>query len=591
MDIIARIQEVVNSQIRKLYSKEFSAELIRVYPAKAEHAHDFSIPVFPFAKLIGGNPMEIAEKISGAISESNDLFHSCEGKAGYLNLTLQNAAWLGFVKEILSGKNYGYHQPNGKNTMVEYCGPNTNKPLHLGHLRNVVIGFSVAEILKAAGHRVVKANMINDRGIHICRSMLSYQKFGNGETPSSRGIKGDHLIGEYYVRFEKELKKQIAGLVATGMTEEEAKKEAPLQKEIQQMLLDWEAGKKEVKELWKLMNGWVYEGFAETFNRIGIDFDKNYYESETYLLGKKMVEDGLMKNIFFKKPDGSVWINLTEEKLDEKLVLRADGTSVYITQDLGTADLKWSDYHCEHSVYVVATEQDYHFKVLQAICKKLGRPYAPGIYHLSYGMVDLPSGRMKSREGTVVDADELITEMESTAEVHTKELGKTEGFTEEELKILYHTIAMGALKFYLLRVDPKKKMIFNPEESIDFHGYTGPFIQYAHARIKSILRRIEPSSNELMSDVPLHCAERKLLIEIALFPRVILESADALNPAIVVNYVFQLAQTFNSFYGEVSVLKAESDSLRKWRRQLCEATGMVLASGMKLAGITAPERM
>jgi arginyl-tRNA synthetase len=476
--------------------------------------------------------------------------------------------------------------------MVEYSSPNTNKPLHLGHIRNNLLGFSVAEILAANGNEVIKANLVNDRGIHICKSMLAWQKFGNGETPETSGLKGDHLVGKYYVIFDKEYKKQQDLLKAQGQTEDEAKKNAPLILEAQEMLQAWEAGDTDVIDLWKKMNGWVYAGFEQTYAKLGVDFKKFYYESDTYLLGKDIIEEGLSKGVFFKKPDGSVWIDLTADGLDEKLVLRADGTSVYITQDLGTAQLKYDDFGMDESIYVVGNEQDYHFKVLFLILEKLGKSWAKGLYHLSYGMVDLPSGKMKSREGTVVDADDLIDEMVATAKQRTEELGKVDGFSEEEKTKLYQMIGMGALKYFLLKVEPKKRLLFDPNESIDFQGNTGPFIQYTHARICSVLSKAAYNEQtELQYSGNLADTERDLLVSLANYPAVVENAAQEHSPALIANYVYELAKLYNKFYHEEPILKSEDTHVKHLRLSLSAATAAVLKKGMGLLGIQVPERM
>ena len=474
--------------------------------------------------------------------------------------------------------------------MVEYSSPNTNKPLHLGHLRNNFLGWSVAEILKAGGAEVTKTCIVNDRGIHICKSMIAWQLFANGETPQSTGIKGDHFVGDYYVKFNDEYKKQIDELIKNGKTKDEAEKEAPIMKAAQQMLFDWEAGKPDVIELWKRMNSWVYDGFAITYKRIGSDFQKTYYESNTYLLGKDIVKEGLDKKVFFKKEDGSVWIDLTADGLDEKLVMRRDGTSVYITQDIGLAEQKFNEYKPNESIYVIGDEQNYHVKVLKLIAEKLNLPGAEGIYHLSYGMVELPTGRMKSREGTVVDADDLVDEMVAIAGKHTEELGKVKDFTETELKELYDTLGIGALKFFLLRVDPKKRMIFNPEESIDFHGFTGPFVQYTHARIKSILRKEQGTRNKIQGTALLKL-EKELIVKLEQYSTIVEQAATEHNPSVLAIYAFELAKTFNAFYTEHSVMNAESDEKKQLRLKLSEMTANVIASAMGLLGIRVPERM
>jgi arginyl-tRNA synthetase len=478
--------------------------------------------------------------------------------------------------------------------LVEYSSPNTNKPLHLGHVRNNLLGYSVAQILKANGHEVFTSNLVNDRGIHICKSMLAWLKFGNGETPQSSGMKGDHLVGKYYVIFDQKYKEQQKELMAQGLSEAEAGKTAPVMMEAQELLRKWEAGDEETVSTWRTMNGWVYEGFDISYKMLGISFDKFYYESNTYLLGKEIVDEGLQKGVFFKKDDGSVWIDLTAEGLNQKLVLRGDGTSVYITQDLGTADLKFSDFHFDQSVYVVGNEQDYHFKVLKSILEKLGRPYAKGIYHLSYGMVELPEGKMKSREGTVVDADDLMNGMIEQAEETTKALGKTEGLDPQELETLYNLIGLGALKYFILKVDPKKKMLFNPAESIDFQGNTGPFIQYTHARIKSVLRNAAAAGLKTASDlsgVKLSKVEKDMIVQMYRYPVVIKDAGQNMSPGVICNYVFDLARLYNHFYHEHSVLKEPDAQQQALRLQLCTLAATIIRSSFSLLGISVPERM
>ncbi|HET7117093.1 MAG TPA: arginine--tRNA ligase, partial [Hanamia sp.] len=499
-----------------------------------------------------------------------------------------------FLQNNFEDENFGKKSLNHQRVMVEYSSPNTNKPLHLGHLRNNFLGWSVAEILKANGNDVIKTSIVNDRGIHICKSMIAWQMFANGATPQSTHEKGDHLVGDYYVKFNDEYKKEVSELVQSGMAKEEADKEAPIMKKTQKMLLYWEQGKPEVRELWNMMNSWVYKGFDETYKRIGSDFDHTFYESNTYLLGKDFVQEGLQKNILFKKEDGSVWIDLTGEGLDEKLVLRGDGTSVYITQDIGLAIQKFEEYHLDKSIYVIGDEQLYHMKVLKEIIRKLGMNFADNIYHLSYGMVELTTGKMKSREGTVVDADDLIDEMVATAEKHTEELGKVKDFTKKELHELYETLGLGAMKFYLLRVDPKKRMIFNPEESIDFHGFTGPFVQYTYARIQSILRKVEGQPSAISyqpSAIHLLPLERQLIIFLEKYSIIITEAANEMNPSIIANYVFNLAKLYNSFYAEHSVANAETNEKKSFRLQLSVMTANIIRSGLQLLGIRVPERM
>ena len=509
---------------------------------------------------------------------------------GFLNLTIADSYWTDFLQGNYADSKYGNKALNGKKVMVEYSSPNTNKPLHLGHLRNNFLGWSVAEILKACGYEIVKSCIVNDRGIHICKSMIAWELFANGATPQSTNIKGDHFVGDYYVKFNDEYKRQVEELVAGGVAREIAEKEAPIMKATQQMLIDWEAGKPEVMELWKKMNGWVYDGFYITYKRIGSDFNITYYESNTYLLGKKAVEEGLAKGVFIQEDDSSVWIDLTNDGLDKKIVQRKDGTSVYITQDIGLAQQKYDQYKIDQSIYVIGDEQNYHMKVLKLICEKLGLPYAKDIYHLSYGMVELTTGKMKSREGTVVDADDIVDEMADVAKTKTEELGKVKDFTSEELIELYDTIGLGALKFFLLRVDPKKRLIFNPEESIDFHGFTGPFIQYTHARIKSILRK-QSVSGKLQVVSGLLPLEKELLIKLEQYLSIIEQAATEHNPSVLAIYVFEVAKTFNSFYTEHSVMNAESEEKKQLRLQISQLTSNVIASAMHLLGIRVPERM
>jgi len=603
MSIVSEIKPLVVKELKNLYGQDptvpadgqvaivFQESELTINNTKPEFAGDYTLVLFSFVKQLKKSPEQLGNEIGEALVKANpDIFTAYNVIKGFLNLTISDNYWLGFLQSNFSNTKFGNQPANGRKVMVEYSSPNTNKPIHLGHLRNNFLGWSVAQILKESGYETIKSCIVNDRGIHICKSMIAWQQFANGATPQSTNTKGDHFVGEYYVRFNDEYKKQVEQLVTGGMKKEEAEKEAPIMKGTQQMLLDWEAGKPDVIELWKTMNGWVYQGFDVTYKRIGSDFAKMYYESETYLPGKRFVEQGLKDGVFFKKEDGSVWIDLTSEGLDEKLVLRKDGTSVYITQDLGLAQEKYEDFKYDESIYVIADEQNYHMKVLKLILQKLGKPYADGIYHLSYGMVELPSGRMKSREGTVVDADDMIEEMVKVARNKTEELGKVKDFTEEELKELYDIIALGALKFFLLRVDPKKRMIFNPEESIDFHGFTGPFVQYTHARIKSILRK-QPASSELRVTSPLLKLEKDLIILLEQYPGIIEQAVSEHNPSVIAIYVFTLAKSFNTFYTEHSVMNAESAEKKQLRLQLSAMTANVIASGMSLLGIRVPERM
>ncbi|NCI47020.1 arginine--tRNA ligase [Sediminibacterium soli] len=591
MSVVAQVKQATSQAIKDLYGLDLFPSEILVNATKPEFEGDYTVVLFALVKQLKLSPDALGQQLGTELLEKNPaLFSGFNLIKGFLNLVITEKYWLDFLQRHAADEQYGIAQPTGKKVMVEYSSPNTNKPLHLGHLRNNFLGRSIAEILKATGHEVVKTCIVNDRGIHICKSMIAWQLFANGTTPATTHTKGDHFVGDYYVRFNDEYKKQVDALKAAGKTTEEAEKEAPVMRAAQQMLLDWEAGKPEVMQLWRDMNGWVYEGFQATYQRIGSDFNKTYYESNTYLLGKDLVNMGLEKGVFYQKDDGSVWIDLTADGLDEKLVRRKDGTSVYITQDIGLAEQKQQEFHADQSIYVVGDEQNYHFKVLKLICQKLGLPSADGIYHLSYGMVELPTGKMKSREGTVVDADDLVDEMVSIAKQKTEELGKVRDFTDMELTGLYDTIGLGALKFFLLRVDPKKKMVFNPEESIDFHGFTGPFVQYTHARIRSILRKAECDTIGDAGEglLPL---ERALAIHLEMFPVVLRDAADEHDPSKVAIYVFNLAKTFNSFYTEHSIANAESNEKKTLRLQLARLTSQTISTGMGVLGITVPERM
>ena len=591
MSIVNEIKGFVATVLKDLYQFDVAKQDLTINSTKPEFEGDYTLVMFGFIKQLKKSPDQLGSEIGDALLKENPaIFTAHNTIKGFLNLTVADTYWLNFLQANYAVPKFGSSPANGQKVIVEYSSPNTNKPIHLGHLRNNFLGWSVAQILKESGYETIKSCIVNDRGIHICKSMIAWQQFANGATPQSTGTKGDHFVGDYYVRFNDEYKKQVEELISGGMAKELAEKEAPIMKGTQQMLLDWENGKPDVIELWKKMNGWVYEGFDVTYKRIGSDFAKMYYESETYIPGKKFVEEGLKTGVFFKKEDGSVWIDLTEDGLDEKLVLRKDGTSVYITQDLGLAQEKYEDFKYDQSIYVIADEQNYHMKVLKLILQKSNKPYADGIYHLSYGMVELPSGRMKSREGTVVDADDMIAEMVNVAKNKTEELGKVKDFTEDELIELYDTIALGALKFFLLRVDPKKRMIFNPEESIDFHGFTGPFVQYTHARIKSILRK-QATSNELRVPSPLLKLEKELIILLEQYPTTIEQAVVEHNPSIIAIYIFNVAKLFNSFYTEHSVMKAESEEKKQLRLQIAAMTANIIASGMSLLGIKVPERM
>ena len=578
--------------VKALYGADIPETQIALQETRKEFEGQITIVTFPVTRFSKKSPEQTGTEIGEYLQQNIDAISAFNVIKGFLNISLSDSYWISLLNETIVAADFGKFPSNGKKLMVEYSSPNTNKPLHLGHIRNNLLGYSVAEILKAYGYEIIKANLVNDRGIHICKSMLAWQKFGNGETPESSGLKGDHLVGKYYVVFDKEYKKEIEALKAEGQSEDDAKKNAPLMKEAQEMLRQWEAGDEAVISLWKTMNEWVYTGFAKTYKQLGVDFDKYYYESNTYLLGKDIIQEGLDSGVFFKKEDNSVWIDLTDEGLDQKLVLRGDGTSVYITQDLGTAQLKYDEFGMDESIYVVGNEQDYHFKVLFSILKKLGKSWAEGLFHLSYGMVDLPSGKMKSREGTVVDADDLMAEMIDTAQSRTEELGKTDGFSEEEKSELYNTIGMGALKYFLLKVDPKKRLLFDPSESVDFQGHTGPFIQYTHARIKSVLRKADFNTSATVA-IPssISSYERDLIQTLGEFPNVIAASAKEFSPAQLANYVYEIAKLYNKFYHEETILKAEDTEVKTFRLHLSASAAKVIAESMRLLGIQVPERM
>ena len=633
MSIANTIQKNVITALSALHQQDFTEKDFQINQTKPEFEGDYTIVMFSLVKSLRQSPDAIGNQLGEYLLNTYPaLFSKFNIIKGFLNLSVTDTFWTDLLQKNYGNTCFGKKEKNGKKVMLEYSSPNTNKPLHLGHLRNNFLGWSVAEIYKANGYDVIKSCIVNDRGIHICKSMIAWQKYANGATPQSTGIKGDHLVGDYYVKFEGDLKAEsqiltnkinladlcdfngpalekldkllIALTKLDEIKDEEkiaklhdeikeiARNNTSIMAEAKQMLVDWEEGKPEVIELWKKMNGWVYEGFDVTYKRIGSDFDKIYYESNTYLLGKYIVQQGLDKNVFFKKEDGSIWIDLTADGLDEKLVQRKDGTSVYITQDIGLALQKYEEYKIDSSIYVIGNEQNYHMKVLQLICQKLGMPNADNISHLSYGMVELTTGKMKSREGTVVDADDLVDEMIATSQKHTEELGKVKDFTPEELKDLYDTIGLGAMKFYLLRVDPKKTMVFNPEESIDFHGFTGPFVQYTHARIKSILRK-EPLSNDQqpLASNDLLKLEKEVIVMLEQYPDAIEQACSEHNPSVIAMYVFNLAKTFNSFYTEHSIANAETADKKQLRLQLAVMTANALKSGMELLGIRVPERM
>ncbi|GAA0873484.1 arginine--tRNA ligase [Gangjinia marincola] len=589
-DLVSCVQQ----GLKKLH--QVDVEQIELQPTRKEFDGDITVVVFPMLRHVKTNPVTLGNELGAYVLEHMDEVSGFNVIKGFLNLELTDQYYIDVLSKISGEEKYGIQQSYGSKeaVMVEYSSPNTNKPLHLGHIRNNLLGYAVAEIIKASGKNVYKTQIINDRGIHICKSMLAWKKFGNGETPQSTGMKGDHFVGKYYVKFDKEYKTEIQAMIADGIAEDEAKKKAPLLLEAQQMLLKWEAGEQETVALWKKMNGWVYGGFEETYKNLGVDFDSYYYESDTYLLGKDIIEEGLAKGVFFKKEDNSVWCDLTAEGLDEKLVLRSDGTAVYMTQDLGTAVQRVKDHpDINGMVYTVGNEQDYHFKVLFLILKKLGYSWADHLHHLSYGMVDLPSGKMKSREGTVVDADDLIKEMERTAEKISSELGKLDGYTLRQKQELYHVIGLGALKYYILKVDPKKTILFNPEESVDFQGNTGPFIQYTYARIQSILRKAK-EQNIIQSTGQLdelHVKERDVIKQLEVFPDAVQQAAEQHSPAIIANYTYELVKSFNSFYQNVPILGTASPEESSFRVLLANKTAQVIKEALAMLGIEVPERM
>ncbi|KQS47311.1 MULTISPECIES: arginine--tRNA ligase [Flavobacterium] len=589
------LSQILTPQIEKAISALFGVTIdkIEFQATRREFEGDITMVIFPLLKLVKSNPVELGNKIGTYLVENVAEVEKFNVVSGFLNIVISDSYYLDFFAKTRTEKNFGFVTPkeNEKAILVEYSSPNTNKPLHLGHVRNNLLGYSVAEIIKASGKKVYKTQIINDRGIHICKSMLAWEKFGNNETPETSGMKGDKLVGKYYVEFDKAYKDQINALIQQGKSEEEAKKQAPIILEAQEMLQKWEAGDEQVMNLWRMMNQWVYTGFAETYTNLGVDFDSYYYESNTYLLGKDIIEHGLEKGVFYKKPDGSVWIDLTEDGLDEKLVLRSDGTSVYMTQDIGTAVQRSKDFpDVGGMVYTVGNEQDYHFKVLFLILKKLGYDWAQHLFHLSYGMVDLPSGKMKSREGTVVDADDLMEDMAETAKTISEELGKLDHYSEEEKAKLYKTIGLGALKYYILKVDPKKRILFNPEESVDFAGNTGPFIQYTYARIQSIIRKADFDYSENVS-VVLHEKEKELLKQMEAFPEVIQNAAQNYSPALIANYTYELVREYNSFYQAVPILGSENKTEKIFRVQLSKKVADIIASAFSLLGIDVPERM
>lgn len=585
----------IENKAKEFIQAEYNValETIDLVPTKKEFEGDITLVAFSMLRSVKANPQELCNQLGTALCSSIEDLTSFNVVKGFLNLSISDSYLLGEFESLFETPDFGSHPSTGRTIMVEYSSPNTNKPLHLGHIRNNVLGYSVAQILKAAGNEVIKTQIINDRGIHICKSMVAWQRFGDNETPETSGLKGDHLVGKYYVVFDQKYREEQEVLVEQGMSKEEAAAEAPIFKEAQELLRLWESGDTQVIRLWETMNGWVYEGFNQTYKDLGVDFDHLYYESDTYLLGRDIIEEGLEKSVFFKKEDGSVWADLTDEGLDEKLVLRRDGTAVYMTQDLGTAVQRVKDHpSIDGMVYTVGNEQDYHFKVLFLLLKRLGYHWADHLFHLSYGMVDLPTGKMKSREGKVVDADDLMQEMAETAEKISSELGKLDGFTKEEKSELYHKIGLGALKYFILKVDPKKRILFDPEASVDFQGNTGPFIQYTHARIQSILRKVESSDFKLtIESVQLQEKERELMLLLMNYPSVIRSAAEAYSPALVANYIYDLVKAFNSFYQQVTILAEEDLDKRNLRLQLCSKIAEVIAHGSALLGIEVPDRM
>ena len=587
---------VIQQALQQVWGLVVPLQELSLQPTRKEFEGSHTFVTFPWAGRCQQSPEEVANKLGEWLKTQSPLVASYHVVKGFLNITLADQVWLAQLAALGSDTNFGACPPNGRKVVIEFPSPNTNKPLHLGHLRNIFLGYSMTEILKAAGYEVYKVNLVNDRGIHICKSMVAYQKFGQGETPATAGIKGDHLVGKYYVKFDQVYKEQVAALTKQLGDQQRAAKEAPIMLEAQQMLQKWEQGDAAVRALWKQMNSWVYQGFEATYQQLGITFDKTYHESETYLLGKEVVEEGLSQGIFYVKEDGSVWADLTEEGLDHKLVLRADGTSVYMTQDLGVADLRYQDYQFDQSIYVVGNEQDYHFEVLFKLMRQLGRTYANAMYHLSYGMVDLPTGKMKSREGTVVDADQLIEDMHKTAARHTQELGKISDFTEEEAQQLYHMLAMGALKYFLLRIEAKKRLLFDPQASIDFQGHTGPSIQYTHARIAAILRSAQQTGVAykelaLAPECALQPIEREVIVLLYKFPQKLQEAAEAYSPAIIAQYAFDLAKTYNRLYAEVPILHEADEALKALRVYLSPTVAQMLQRSMRLLGIEVPARM
>ena len=588
-----RVEQFLTPFIQKYLKAEFEKDIqdFEFQQTRKEFDGDITLVVFPLLKHIKTNPAKLAEAVGQYLKDEVSEIKDFNVIKGFLNIELTDAYLTKILEAIYSASDFGKQETNGQKLMVEFSSPNTNKPLHLGHVRNITLGFAVAQIMEYAGFEVFKTQIINDRGIHICKSMLAWQKFGREETPESAGMKGDHLVGKYYVRFDLAYKKEVQELVDKGIPEDEAKAKAPILQDAQDMLKRWELGDEEVVALWQKMNAWVYEGFEETYKRLGVSFDKNYYESQTYLLGKDTIQHGLETGVFYKKPDGSVWIDLSDEGLDEKIVLRADGTAVYMTQDIGTAIKRVEDFGIDRMIYTVGNEQDYHFRVLFLILQKLGYDWAKNLYHLSYGMVDLPSGKMKSREGTVVDADDLMEDMKLTAKQISDEHGKVDEYDEDDKQQLYHTIGLGALKYFILKVDPKKRIVFDPKESVDFQGNTGPFIQYTHARIQSILRQYDADADKKIETYDLQDKERELIKILDQFPEIIQQSAEQHSPALVANYTYELVKAFNSFYQNLSILGAETEQQKLFRVKLSASTAKVIKTAFNLLGIDVPERM
>lgn len=582
----------VAESVNALYNKEIEESLLQIQATRKEFEGDLTAVIFPLSKILGQKPDTIAQEIGQYLQSKYPQIEGFNVVKGFLNIKFSNDFWLKLFTQICANENWGQHPASGKLYMVEFSSPNTNKPLHLGHIRNILLGWSVSKLLEANGHKVVKVNLVNDRGVHICKSMLAWERLSGSETPENSGIKGDHLVGKYYVAFNNLLKEQVKELINSGVEEEEAQKNAPILKEAQEMLVEWEKGDKKVVDLWKMMNGWVYEGFDQTYDKLGVYFDKTYYESQTYLLGKTLVMEGLSKGLFYSKEDGSVWCDLTDKGLDHKLLLRSDGTSVYMTQDLGTAHQRYNEYNFDEHIYVVGNEQNYHFQVLKLLLEKLGYSWSDAIYHLSYGMVELPEGKMKSREGTVVDADDLIESMVNTAKETSLQLGKLEEMCDSERDRLYSMIGLGALKYFMIKVDPRKMMLFDPKESIDFNGNTGPFIQYTHARIRSILRKgAERNLFGKITNAPLNNQEIEIIKLINSFPSKIAEGGREHSPAVIANYAYDLAKEFNHYYHEVSILREEREEVLLQRLVLIDVISTVLKKAMSILGIELPERM